>query len=287
MSASSIAATLVEALPYIRKYHGKTIVVKYGGNAMVDEKLKHAFAQDIVLLKLVGIDPIIVHGGGPQIDRMLRRVGKKSHFKQGMRITDPETLEVVEMVLGGTINKEIIALLGVHGGHAVGISGKDAGLITAKKLRILDDSGEDHDIGAVGTVEAINARVLESLRSDGFIPVIAPLGLTKDNETLNINADLAAACIAASLKAEALLLLTNTPGVLDNKGKLIPRLSSAMARRRISSGGISAGMRPKVECGLQAVKAGVRKCMIIDGTIRNSIILELLTDKGIGTLIIP
>jgi len=284
MSAHQIAATLVEALPYIRKYHGKTIVIKFGGNAMADDELKHAFAQDVVLLKLVGIDPVIVHGGGPQIDSLLKRVGKKSEFLQGMRITDPETLEVVEMVLGGAINKEISSLLGAHGGRAVGISGKDAGLITAKRLRAPKGAGNG-GFGAVGTVESVRIDVIDSLRRDGFIPVIAPLGLTSRNETLNINADLAASSIAAALKAEALLLLTNTAGVLDSKGKLIPTLSVAAARRRIADGSVAGGMRPKVECGIQAVKAGVSKCMIIDGTTKNSLILELLTDKGVGTLV--
>jgi len=284
MSAHQIAATLVEALPYIRKYHGKTIVIKFGGNAMADDGLKHAFAQDVVLLKLVGIDPVIVHGGGPQIDSLLKRVGKKSEFLQGMRITDPETLEVVEMVLGGAINKEISSLLGAHGGRAVGISGKDAGLITAKRLRAPKGAGNG-GFGAVGTVESVRVDVIDSLRRDGFIPVIAPLGLTSRNETLNINADLVASSIAAALKAEALLLLTNTAGVLDSKGKLIPTLSVAAARRRIADGSVAGGMRPKVECGIQAVKAGVSKCMIIDGTTRNSLILELLTDKGVGTLV--
>ncbi len=284
MDARKIAATLVEALPYIRKYHGKTIVVKYGGNAMVDSELKHSFAQDIVLLKLVGINPVIVHGGGPQIDHLLAKIGKKSEFKDGMRITDGETLEIVEMVLGGTINKEIVSLLGEHGGRAVGISGKDANLLKAKRMKV-GGRGKKCDIGAVGTIEKVNSEVVDNLRQGGFIPVIAPLALSARNETLNVNADLVAAGIASELEAETLMLMTNTKGVLDAKGKLIAALTSAQAKRRISSGSISAGMRPKVECAVQAVSAGVRRCMIIDGTIRNAIILELLTDKGVGTLI--
>lgn len=287
MDADKTAATLVEALPHIRRYHGKTIVVKYGGNAMVDPGLKDAFAGDIALLKLVGISPVIVHGGGPQIDSLLRRVGKRSEFVEGLRITDGETLEVVEMVLGGSVNKEITSLLNSHGGKAVGITGKDAGLITAKRMRVPRRGAESLDIGAVGSVERVNTEVIESLRANGFIPVIAPLGLSERGETLNINADTAAAGIASALGAEALILLTNTPGVLDRRGRLVPQLGAAAARRRIASGSIGAGMRPKVECGIRAVTGGVGRCMIIDGTVKHSIILELLTDKGSGTLIAP
>lgn len=287
MDIDKTAATLVEALPYIRRYHGKTIVVKYGGNAMVDPGLKNSFARDIVLLRLVGVDPVIVHGGGPQIDDLLRRVGKRSEFVEGMRITDGETLEVVEMVLGGAVNKEITSLLNGHGGKAVGITGKDGGLLTAKRMRIRRRGAGSLDIGAVGTVEHVNPEVIASLRGDGFIPVIAPLGLTKGGETLNINADIAASAVAVALRAEALILLTNTKGVLDRKGGLVAQLGAASARRRIASGDISAGMRPKVECAIRAVSEGVGRCMIIDGTIVHSVILELLTDKGSGTLISP
>ena len=272
------ADTLIEALPYIKKFYGKTIVIKYGGHAMENEELKDSFAQDIVLMKFIGINPVIVHGGGPQIDDMLKRLGKKSEFKRGLRVTDAETMEIVEMVLVGKVNKEIVSLINQHGGQAVGLSGRDGGLIKAKKVKA--------DIGRVGEVDRINPQVIESLDDSKFIPVIAPVGEGEDGKAYNINADLAAGKIASALKAEKFILLTDVEGVLDNNKKLISTLDAKEASKAIKKGVIAGGMIPKVECCLDAVKEGVGKAHIVDGRIKHAILLEIFTDKGIGTEIV-
>jgi len=285
--ATHKAQILAEALPYIRRFHGKTIVVKYGGNAMTDEKLKHSFARDVVLLKLVGMDPVVVHGGGPQIDEMLKRVGKKGEFIQGMRVTDSETMDVVEMVLGGLVNKDIVNLINQHGGRAVGLTGTDGGLIRAKKMLVRgnDDSGELIDIGQVGEVESIDPEIVHSLHTHDFIPVIAPLGVGKKGETYNINADLVAGKVAEILKAEKLIVLTNTPGVLDKNGNLLTGLTARKIDELFADGTISGGMLPKISSALDAVKNGVNTCHIIDGRVEHALLLEVLTDEGVGTLI--
>ncbi len=285
LKKSSVAEILIEALPYIQALDRKTVVVKFGGNAMVDEDLKSSFARDIVLLKQVGVNPVIVHGGGPQIARLLEQIGKQSRFIEGMRVTDDETMDVVEMVLGGQVNKQIVALINRHGGRAVGLTGKDGGLITARKMRLADSDEPDHDLGQVGEVEAIDPAVVAMLDDDGFIPVIAPIGVGHDGASYNINADLVAGRLAAVLGAEKLLLLTNTPGVLDPDGKLLTGLTAAETERLIAAGVIHGGMLPKVRCALDAVNAGVRTSQIIDGRVRHSVLLELLTDSGVGTLI--
>lgn len=272
------ADTLIEALPYIKKFYGKTIVIKYGGHAMENEELKDSFAQDIVLMKFIGINPVIVHGGGPQIDDMLKRLGKKSEFKRGLRVTDAETMEIVEMVLVGKVNKEIVSLINQHGGQAVGLSGRDGGLIKAKKVKA--------DIGRVGEVDRINPQVIESLDDSKFIPVIAPVGEGEDGKAYNINADIVAGKIASSLKAEKFILLTDVEGVLDNNKKLISSLDAKKASDAIKKGVIAGGMIPKVECCLDAVKEGVGKAHIVDGRIKHAILLEIFTDKGIGTEIV-
>jgi len=279
------AKVLIEALPYIQALDSKTVVIKFGGNAMVDEALKSSFAQDIVLLKQVGVNPVIVHGGGPQIGKLLEQIGKKSRFIEGMRVTDNETMDIVEMVLGGQVNKQIVSLINRHGGRAVGLTGKDGGLITARKMKLAGDDSNSNDLGQVGEVEAIDPRVVTMLDNDGFIPVIAPIGVGADGASYNINADLVAGELARVLGAEKLLLLTNTPGVLDLEGNLLTGLSAADTEQLIASGVIYGGMLPKVRCALDAVKGGVATSQIIDGRIKHSVLLELLTDSGVGTLI--
>ena len=282
---SSVAEILVEALPYIQALDRKTVVIKFGGNAMVDEELKSSFAQDIVLLKQVGVNPVIVHGGGPQIGKLLEQIGKKSRFIEGMRVTDNETMDVVEMVLGGQVNKQIVSLINRHGGRAVGLTGKDGGLITARKMKLAGKDSESNDLGQVGEVESIDPRVVAMLDSGDFIPVIAPIGVGADGTSYNINADLVAGELARVLGAEKLLLLTNTAGVLDPDGNLLTGLSAAETERLIGTGVIHGGMLPKVRCALDAVKGGVATSQIIDGRIKHSVLLELLTDSGVGTLI--
>ena len=270
--------TLLESLPYIRQFYDKTIVIKYGGHAMVEERLKQSFAKDIILMKYVGLDPVIVHGGGPQIGEFLRKLGKESRFVKGIRVTDNETMDVVEMVLVGKVNKEIVGLINHFGGKAVGLSGKDGGLITAKKLKT---KGED--MGMVGEVLSVNPHVIETLDRDKFIPVIAPVGVGDDGKTYNINADTVAGKIAAALKAEKLILLTDVQGVLDKNKKLISALSVAEAKKLIKNETATGGMIPKLECCLDAIKGGVSKAHIIDGRIAHAVLLEVFTDAGIGT----
>jgi acetylglutamate kinase len=288
--ALDFARVLTEALPYIQRFHGKTIVIKYGGNAMVDADLKRAFARDIVLLKLVGINPVIVHGGGPQISELLERIGKKSEFVDGLRITDQETMDVVEMVLGGLVNKEIVNLINGHGGRAVGLSGKDGGMIKARRMTLERNDPEARapeiiDLGHVGDVEQLDPRVVEALDEQQFIPVIAPIGVGADGATYNINADTVAGKLAITLGAEKLILLTNTVGVLDRNGALLTGLSAADVERYVADGTIGGGMLPKVRCALDAVNSGVRSAHIIDGRVRHAVLLEIFTDSGIGTLI--
>jgi acetylglutamate kinase len=285
VNKSSVAEILVEALPYIQALDQKTVVIKFGGNAMVDEELKSCFAQDIVLLKQVGVNPVIVHGGGPQIGKLLEQIGKQSRFIEGMRVTDNETMDVVEMVLGGQVNKQIVALINRHGGRAVGLTGKDGGLISARKMQLGGIESDSNDLGQVGEVESIDPRVVMMLDNGDFIPVIAPIGVGADGTSYNINADLVAGELARVLGAEKLLLLTNTAGVLDPDGKLLTGLSAAETEDLIASGVIHGGMLPKVRCALNAVKGGVATSQIIDGRIRHAVLLELLTDSGVGTLI--
>ncbi len=282
------ARTLTEALPYIRAFFGKTIVVKYGGKAMVEEELKEQFAEDIALMKYVGMKPVVVHGGGPQINQMLKRLGREPKFVRGVRVTDRETMEVVEMVLGGTINKEIVARINRHGGKAVGLSGKDGRLITARPLRTKPPGPREErlDLGQVGEVEAIDPQVLNSLDQDRFIPVIAPIGVDSDGKTYNINADLVAGEMAAALKAEKLIVLTDVKGILDQKKKLIPTLPKKEVMRLIKSGVISEGMLPKVQSCLTALEGGVRKTHIINGCVPHALLLEIFTDQGVGTEIV-
>lgn len=282
---NNVADILIEALPYIQALDQKTVVIKFGGNAMVDETLKSSFAQDIVLLKQIGVNPVIVHGGGPQIGKLLEQIGKKSRFIEGMRVTDNETMDVVEMVLGGQVNKQIVSLINRHGGRAVGLTGKDGGMITARKMKLAGNDAVDNDLGQVGEVESIDPAVVAMLDDDDFIPVIAPIGVGADGSSYNINADLVAGELAKVLGAEKLLLLTNTPGVLDTDGNLLTGLSADETERLIVDGIIHGGMLPKVRCALDAVKAGVRTSQIIDGRVRHSVLLELLTDSGVGTLI--
>ncbi|MBF0492488.1 MAG: acetylglutamate kinase [Deltaproteobacteria bacterium] len=274
------AKVLIEALPYIKKFSGKTIVIKYGGHAMVDENLKETFAKDIVLMKYIGLNPIVVHGGGPQIGGLLKQMGIVSEFHKGMRITDAKTMEVVEMVLVGNVNKEIVALLNQHGGRAVGLSGKDANLVVAEKV----PTDEGVDLGQVGQVTKVNPEILTSLEINNFIPVIAPVGVSEKGAALNINADLVASALAGALRAEKLLLLTDVEGVKDETGKLLSKLSSEDSARFIQSGIIKGGMIPKVECCLEALRAGVKSAHIIDGRIPHAILLEIFTDQGVGTV---
>lgn len=281
------AKILVEALPYIRRFHGKTIVIKYGGNAMVEENLKQGFARDVVLLKLVGMNPVIVHGGGPQIDNMLKRVGKQGEFIQGMRVTDAETMDVVEMVLGGLVNKDIVNLINRQGGQAVGLTGKDGAFIRAKKLLMKDNQniGEWINIGQVGEIEHIDPSLIALLDTQDFIPVIAPIGVGEHGESYNINADVVAGKLAEILQAEKLILLTNTPGVLDKDDNLLTGLTAKRVDELFADGTISGGMLPKIGSALDAVKNGVKSCHIIDGRVEHALLLEILTDQGVGTLI--
>jgi len=289
ISSVDRARILTEALPYIQRFQGKTIVIKYGGNAMVDDALKHAFARDIVLMKLVGMNPVVVHGGGPQIGKLLERIGKKSEFIQGMRVTDRETMDVVEMVLGGLVNKEIANLINQHGGKAVGLTGKDGQFIRARKM-LLSPAGESGgtnkiDIGQVGEVESIDPKLVAFLDSGDFIPVIAPIGVGESGEAYNINADVVAGKLAITLQAEKLVLLTNTTGVLDQAGSLLTGLTVDRVKALIANGTISGGMLPKVNYALDAVLSGVKTAHIIDGRVAHAVLLEVFTDQGVGTLI--
>lgn len=288
--APQIAKVLIEALPYIQRFSGKTIVIKYGGNAMVDEDLKNSFARDVVLMKAVGINPIIVHGGGPQIGDLLKRVGKESRFIAGMRVTDSETMDMVEMVLGGQVNKSIVSLINSHGGRAVGLTGKDGAMIRAKKLHISPDDpavkvSEVIDLGHVGEVESIDTSVVDMLVNSDFIPVIAPIGVGDSGRSYNINADLVAGKLAEVLKAEKLILLTNTAGLLDSNGDLLTGLDPQQVNKLIDEGVIYGGMLPKISCALAAVNAGVSSVHIIDGRVQHAALLEIFTDEGVGTLI--
>ena len=278
-SSQLTAKILIEALPYIKQFHGKTIVIKYGGNAMIDDDLKSSFARDVVLLKLVGLNPVIVHGGGPQISSTLKQLGIESDFVDGLRVTTQETINVVEMVLGGSVNKEIVNLINSHGGKAVGLTGKDGRLIKASKIPT------KQDIGFVGKVDAINPSLVRHLEQDNFIPVIAPIGVGDDGETYNINADSVAGAIAAELVAEKLILMTNTPGVLDKQGELLTGLDAEQVADLITDGTIVGGMMPKVECALTAVQHHVKTAHIIDGRVNHALLLEVMTDSGVGTLI--
>ncbi len=286
-AARAKAQILSEALPYIRRFHGKTIVIKYGGNAMTDDQLKASFAEDVVLLKLVGMNPVVVHGGGPQIDDVLKRQGKKGEFIQGMRVTDRETMDVVEMVLGGLVNKDIVNLINRHGGRAVGLTGKDASLIRARKLLLPNPDNEQDmiDLGQVGEVASIDPEVIALLETREFIPVVAPIGVGEQGESYNINADLVAGKLAVVLKAEKLVLLTNTPGVLDKNGNLLTGLTPRKIDALVADGTLSGGMLPKIASALDAAKSGVNSVHIIDGRVEHALLLEILTDQGVGTLI--
>jgi len=288
--AKQIAHILTEALPYIQRYSGKTIVIKYGGNAMTDEKLKKSFARDIVLLKQVGINPVIIHGGGPQIGKLLEQIGKESHFIEGMRVTDTETMDVVQMVLGGLVNKQIVSDINQAGGRAIGLTGKDGNLIVAEKLtltrkQIDNQPPEIIDLGHVGSIKKINAGIVKLLDSEKYIPVIAPVGVGEDGESYNINADIVAGEMAAVLDSEKLLLLTNTPGVLDKQGELLTGLDESAVNALKDDGTIQGGMIPKIQCAVDAVNAGTKSACIIDGRVPHAVLLELLTDEGMGTLI--
>ena len=285
---SNVADILIEALPYIRRFYGKTIVIKYGGNAMVEEHLKEGFARDITLLKFVGLHPVVVHGGGPQIGSVLEKMGIDSEFVDGMRVTDEPTMDVVEMVLVGKVNKEIVAQISQQGGKAVGLSGKDGRLIVSKKLHLVRPQAEDKppeiiDIGMVGEVVAVNPAVIQTLEDGGFIPVIAPVGVGESGETYNINADWVASKVAVALNAMKLILLTDVEGVSDKNGSLISSMKVGAAQEMLGEGTISGGMIPKIQCGLEAVQHGVGRVHIIDGRKPHAVLLELLTDKGIGT----
>ncbi|MBP7203924.1 MAG: acetylglutamate kinase [Propionivibrio sp.] len=287
ISPAQEAAILAEALPYIKRFHGKTIVVKFGGNAMVDEKLKQCFARDVVLLKLVGMNVVVVHGGGPQIENLLTRVGKKGEFIQGMRVTDAETMEIVEMVLGGQVNKDVVNLINQAGGKAVGLTGKDSGMVRAKKLLLHNrDNYEDLiDIGMVGDITAIDPSLISHLQAGAFIPVIAPIGVGENGETYNINADVVAGKIAEVLKAEKLALLTNTPGVLDKDGKVVTDVTPAQIDAMVADGTLFGGMLPKIHSALDAARNGVKSVHILDGRVEHALLLEILTSHGFGTMI--
>jgi len=286
-TAGQRAKILAEALPYIRRFTGKTIVVKYGGNAMTDERLKASFARDVVLLKLVGINPVVVHGGGPQIDELLKRMGKKGEFVQGMRVTDAETMDVVEMVLGGLVNKEIVSLINQHGGRAIGLTGKDGSFIRARKMLVPSPGSESEmlDIGQVGEVASIDPEIIALLETREFIPVVAPIGVGEDGRSYNINADLVAGKLAQVLHAEKLILLTNTPGVLDRDGKLLTGITPKQVDELFADGTLHGGMLPKIASALDAAKGGVKGVHIIDGRVEHALLLEVLTDEGVGTLI--
>jgi len=285
-AAEKKARTISEALPYIKRFFDKTIVIKYGGNAMTDEKLKESFARDVVLLKLVGMNPVIVHGGGPQINQMLDRVGKKGEFIQGMRVTDAETMDIVEMVLGH-VNKEIVHLINQHGGKAVGLTGQDGNFIRAEKLLMedLSDKSKMIDVGQVGEISSIDPSIISFLDSGDFIPVVAPIGVGERGETYNINADVVAGKLAEILNAEKLVLLTNTPGVLDKNGELLTGLTPKLIDEMVADGSLSGGMLPKISSALDAARSGVKAVHIIDGRVEHALLLEVLTDEGVGTLI--
>jgi len=287
ISSSQKAEVLIEALPYIQRFYDRTIVIKYGGNAMTDIALQEDFAEDVVLLKLIGMNPVVVHGAGPQIGALLQKLGKQSEFIQGMRVTDEETLDVVEMVLGGLINQEIVTLINKAGGKAVGLTGKDGHFIHARKLKIAskDNKKKKIDVGLVGEIVRIDPEIIQLLDTRDFIPVIAPLGVDEHGIAYNINADVAAGKLAVTLQAEKLVLLTNTTGVLDKDGKIVTGLTSKKVKEMIDDGTISGGMLPKVECALDAVKSGVRSAHIIDGRVSHALLLEVLTSSGVGTLI--
>ena len=288
LTAAQKADVLSEALPYIRQFFDKTLVIKYGGNAMTDERLKDSFARDVVLLKLVGMNPVVVHGGGPQIEQLLARIGKKGEFIQGMRVTDAETMSVVEMVLGGQVNKEIVNLINRHGGKAVGLTGKDAGgFIRARRMRLRhrDDGDSLIDIGQVGEVSAIDPSIIQFLDRGDFIPVIAPIGVDEEGQTYNINADLVAGKLAEVLRAEKLVLMTNTPGVLDKNGNLLTGLTPSRIDELVADGTLSGGMLPKIASALEAARNGVRSVHIIDGRVEHALLVEILTDHGVGTMI--
>lgn len=285
--SKNFAKVLTEALPYIQKFNGKTVVVKYGGNAMIDAELKSSFARDIVLMKSVGMNPIVVHGGGPQIGDTLKKIGKESEFVGGMRITDGETMDVVEMVLGGLVNKQIVNLIHQHGGNAIGLTGKDGSLISAKKLKHdFEPTSEIIDLGHVGEVDKIDTSVIELLVGGDFIPVIAPIGVGKDGFSYNINADLVAGSIAQALNAEKLILLTNTEGLLDSDGKLLTGLTSKDVNQLVKDKVIHGGMLPKINCALTAVQSGVNSAHIIDGRVAHAVLIEVFSDSGLGTLIV-
>ncbi len=281
------AQILAQALPYIRKFHGKTMVIKYGGNAMTDPALQKAFAEDVVLLKLVGINPIVVHGGGPQIDAALTKIGKKGQFIQGMRVTDAETMDVVEWVLGGEVQQDIVGLINAAGGKAVGLTGRDGAMIRARKLKMLDlnDPSVEHDVGQVGEIDSIDPSILRALQDDQFIPVVSPIGFGPDNESYNINADLVASKLAEILKAEKLMMLTNIRGVLDKQGELLTELTSRRIDELVEDGTISGGMLPKIAGAIDAAKCGVNAVHIIDGRVPHVLLLEILTDQAFGTMI--
>jgi acetylglutamate kinase len=288
--ARNITSVLTEALPYIQRYHGSTLVIKYGGNAMEDEALQNTFARDIVLLKLVGMNPVVVHGGGPQIGDLLKRLNIPSRFVDGLRVTDTQTMDVVEMVLGGLVNQDIVSLINKHGGPAVGITGKDGNLIRARKLTLTRNNPalsapEIIDIGHVGEVVSVNVAIIASLTRDHFIPVIAPIGVGENGESYNINADLVAGRLAQALKAEKLILLTNRPGVLDAEGRTLPNLSALEVEALVKDGTINEGMLPKTDCALEALRGGVGSVQIIDGTVPHSLLIEVFTDAGVGTKI--
>lgn len=286
------ANTLIEALPFIRNFYGKTFVIKYGGAAQVDKALKEAFAKDIVLLNFIGIHPVVVHGGGPKISEMMKKLGKEPAFVHGQRVTDPETMDIVEMVLGGLINKEIVSLINSHGGMAVGLSGKDGSLIKAEKKTIKKrspETGVDEiiDLGLVGKVTAVDTTVLLNLEEKNFVPVVAPIGIGPESKSLNINADYVASALAGALRAEKLILLTDVPGILDNKENVISTVDSKKAEQMIEDGGVSGGMIPKVQACLSALKDGVKKTHILDGRLPHCLLLEIFTEKGVGTEITP
>ena len=287
IAARDKAEILAQALPYIRKFHGKTMVIKYGGNAMTDPALQADFAEDVVLLKLVGINPVVVHGGGPQIENALNRLGKKGEFIQGMRVTDAETMEVVEWVLGGEVQQDIVGLINQAGGKAVGLTGRDGAMIRAQKLKMVDshDPSKEHDVGQVGDIVSIDPSVVRALQDDAFIPVISPIGFGVNNESFNINADVVAGKLASVLGAEKLLLLTNTPGVLDKAGKLLTDLSARTIEEMFADGTIHGGMLPKISSALDAAKSGVNSVHIIDGRVPHALLLEILTDQAYGTMI--
>ncbi|MDR1936118.1 MAG: acetylglutamate kinase [Candidatus Accumulibacter sp.] len=287
ISPAQEASILAEALPYIKRFHGKTLVVKFGGNAMIDEKLKQCFARDVVLLKLVGMNVVVVHGGGPQIENLLTRVGKRGEFIQGMRVTDAETMEIVEMVLGGQVNKDVVNLINQAGGKAVGLTGKDGGMIRARKLQLpsRDNHADLIDIGMVGDIIRIDPALIGYLEAGAFIPVIAPIGVGENGETYNINADVVAGKVAEILEAEKLVLLTNTPGVLDKDGKVITDVTPKEINAMVEDGTLHGGMLPKIGSALEAARSGVKSVHIIDGRVEHALLLEILTNHGFGTLI--